>query len=77
MRHNARLQHLAHANRCLLHSLAYHSMILFMHARSALSHLCLQHFNHECMCRWLCDEIAEPGVAGARRAKRGPLHACI
>ena len=62
MLHNARLQHLAHANQCLLHSPLPH-YDLFMHARPALSHPFLQHFDS------MCDEIAESGAAGGERSE--------
>ena len=70
MHHNARLQHLVHANQCLLHSLLPH-YDLFMHARPALSHPCLQHYDS------MCDEIAELGAAGGEQSEPPCLYIYI
>ena len=67
MHHNARLQHLVHANQCLLHSLPYNTMTSSS-LKVCLSHPCLLHFDSMRAGRWLCDAIAESGTAGASEA---------
>ena len=67
MRHNARLQHLAQANQCLLHSLHYHTMTsscmqgLPFHTPVYNASICVQ-----------CDEIVESGAAGGKQSEPPP-----